>query len=57
MINLFNYIRRASSETNIGATPLGGRNPIRIQSMTNTVNAGYISLRVSTIFPMLASSL
>lgn len=37
MINLFNYIRRASSETNIGATPLGGRNPIRIQSMTNTV--------------------
>ncbi len=37
MIDLFNYIRRASSETNIGATPLGGKNPIRIQSMTNTV--------------------
>ena len=37
MIDLFNYIRRASSETNIGATPLGGQNPIRIQSMTNTV--------------------
>ena len=37
MINLFNYTRRRSSETNIGATPLGGNNPIRIQSMTNTV--------------------
>ena len=37
MIDLFNYIRRASSEVHIGATPLGGKNPIRIQSMTNTV--------------------
>lgn len=37
MINLFNYSRRKSSEVNIGATPLGGENPIRIQSMTNTV--------------------
>lgn len=37
MIDLFNYIRRESSEVNIGATPLGGNNPIRIQSMTNTV--------------------
>ena len=37
MIDLFNYIRRISSETNVGATPLGGANPIRIQSMTNTV--------------------
>lgn len=37
MINLFNYTRRRSSETNVGATPLGGENPIRIQSMTNTV--------------------
>lgn len=37
MIDLFNYTRRRSSETNIGATPLGGDNPIRIQSMTNTV--------------------
>lgn len=34
--NLFNYSRRISSEVNIGAVPLGGRNPIRIQSMTNT---------------------
>lgn len=37
MTNLFNYFRRASNEVNIGATPLGGSNPIRIQSMTNTV--------------------
>ncbi len=37
MMNLFNYVRRSSSETNVGATPLGGQNPIRIQSMTNTV--------------------
>ena len=37
MIDLFNYIRRASNEVNVGATPLGGNNPIRIQSMTNTV--------------------
>lgn len=37
MIDLFNYSRRKSSEVNIGATPLGGENPIRIQSMTNTV--------------------
>lgn len=37
MTDLFNYTRRTSSETNVGATPLGGDNPIRIQSMTNTV--------------------
>ncbi len=37
MIDLFNYTRRISSEVNVGATPLGGNNPIRIQSMTNTV--------------------
>lgn len=36
-MDLFNYSRRESSEVNIGATPLGGNNPIRIQSMTNTV--------------------
>lgn len=36
MTDLFNYSRRRSSEVNIGATPLGGENPIRIQSMTNT---------------------
>lgn len=36
-MNLFNYVRRSSSETYVGATPLGGQNPIRIQSMTNTV--------------------
>lgn len=37
MTDLFNYSRRESSVVNIGATPLGGKNPIRIQSMTNTV--------------------
>ena len=35
-MNPFNYKRRQSSETRIGNTPLGGQNPIRIQSMTNT---------------------
>lgn len=34
--DLFNYSRRASSESKIGITALGGNNPIRIQSMTNT---------------------
>jgi (E)-4-hydroxy-3-methylbut-2-enyl-diphosphate synthase len=32
---LFNYKRRKSSEVCIGNTPVGGENPIRIQSMTN----------------------
>lgn len=36
-MDLFNYSRRRSSVVNIGATPLGGDYPIRIQSMTNTV--------------------
>lgn len=36
MPNYFNYTRRRTHEVNIGATPLGGDNPIRIQSMTNT---------------------
>lgn len=35
-MDLFNYSRRETSEVNIGATPMGGFNPIRIQSMTNT---------------------
>jgi (E)-4-hydroxy-3-methylbut-2-enyl-diphosphate synthase len=35
-MDLFNYSRRKSSVVNIGATPLGGSNPIRIQSMVNT---------------------
>ncbi|MDM8161167.1 (E)-4-hydroxy-3-methylbut-2-enyl-diphosphate synthase [Labilibaculum sp. K2S] len=34
--DLFNYSRRISSESKIGNTALGGTNPIRIQSMTNT---------------------
>ncbi|NPD90861.1 4-hydroxy-3-methylbut-2-en-1-yl diphosphate synthase [Xylanibacter muris] len=36
MTDLFNYKRRESSEVNVGGTPLGGNNPIRIQSMTTT---------------------
>ena len=32
----FQYKRRKSSEVFIGNTPLGGDNPIRVQSMTNT---------------------
>jgi len=36
-MDLFNYSRRQANEVNIGATPMGGTNPIRIQSMTNTV--------------------
>lgn len=35
-MNLFNYSRRETSEVNVGATPMGSSNPIRIQSMTNT---------------------
>lgn len=35
-VDLFNYFRRESLEVNVGAVPLGGSNPIRIQSMTNT---------------------
>lgn len=35
-MDYFNYKRRKSSETKIGDIPLGGENPIRIQSMTNT---------------------
>ena len=31
----FNYSRRKSSAVQIGNTPLGGENPIRIQSMAN----------------------
>jgi len=34
--DLFHYCRRKSSTVRIGNTPLGGSNPIRIQSMTNT---------------------
>lgn len=36
MVDLFNYRRRESSAVNVGATPLGGDNPVRIQSMTTT---------------------
>lgn len=36
MTSIFNYRRRRSSEVEIGNIPLGGGNPIRIQSMTST---------------------
>ena len=35
-INLFNYSRRPTHQVNVGATPLGGDNPVRVQSMTTT---------------------
>ena len=35
-MDLFNYSRRETTEVNIGATPMGGNNPSRIQCMTNT---------------------
>ncbi len=35
-MDLFNYARRETTVVNVGDTPLGGNNPIRIQSMTNT---------------------
>lgn len=36
-MDLFDYQRRETCEVQIGSTPLGGQNPIRVQSMTNTV--------------------
>ncbi len=36
MIDLFNYERRKSFVTHVGALDMGGDNPIRIQSMTTT---------------------
>ncbi|MFA4182798.1 4-hydroxy-3-methylbut-2-en-1-yl diphosphate synthase [Xylanibacter rodentium] len=36
MIDLFNYSRRKASVVNVGNTPLGGDNPVRVQSMTTT---------------------
>ena len=35
-MDLFNYRRRATSEVRVGDTPMGGDNPIRVQSMTTT---------------------
>lgn len=35
-MNLYNYARRHSSVTKVGATEIGGGNPIRLQSMNNT---------------------
>lgn len=36
MTDLFNYRRRQTVEVQVGGTPLGGDNPIRVQSMTTT---------------------
>ena len=36
-MDIFNYSRREATEVYVGGTPLGGTNPIRVQSMTNTV--------------------
>ena len=35
-MDLFNYSRRLAHEVYVGAVPMGGQNPIRLQSMTNT---------------------
>lgn len=35
-MDYFNYSRRQTSVVYVGATPMGGANPIRLQSMTNT---------------------
>lgn len=35
-MDLFNYRRRNTHEVHVGNVPLGGQNPIRVQSMTNT---------------------
>ncbi len=44
MIELFNYQRRQSSEVSVGNIGIGGRNPIRVQSMatvdTNNTEGG-----------------
>ena len=42
-IDLFNYRRRQTSVTNVGNTPMGGDNPIRIQSMTTTPTADTVA--------------
>lgn len=36
MIDIFNYTKRVSDEIHIGNVCMGGKNPIRVQSMTNT---------------------
>ncbi|MCI6671616.1 MAG: 4-hydroxy-3-methylbut-2-en-1-yl diphosphate synthase [Prevotella sp.] len=36
MIDLFNYERRKSTITHVGALNIGGDNPVRVQSMTTT---------------------
>ena len=36
-MDYFNYSRREASLVQVGATPMGGACPVRIQSMTNTV--------------------
>ena len=47
-MNDFNYRRRHSSTVQIGNVPLGGDNPIRIQSMTSTSTVSYTHLTLPT---------
>ena len=49
-MDLFNYTRRESSEGQIGCTPLGGDNPIRVQSMTTTATTDTRSLKRKRVF-------
>ncbi len=52
--DLFNYSRRHSNEVKIGNTPLGGENPIRVQSMANT-NTNDIDASVKQAIGMIES--
>ncbi|MBR6286025.1 MAG: 4-hydroxy-3-methylbut-2-en-1-yl diphosphate synthase [Bacteroidaceae bacterium] len=36
-MDIFNYSRRATSQTHVGAITIGSDSPVRVQSMTNTV--------------------
>lgn len=60
-MDLYNYHRRKSSIVEIGDTPMGGNNPIRIQSMTNTstldtekvsLNASLLSMPEPTMYAL-----
>ena len=37
MTDLFNYTRRETWEVNVGGVPMGGDNPIRVQSMATVL--------------------
>jgi (E)-4-hydroxy-3-methylbut-2-enyl-diphosphate synthase len=50
-MDLFNYARRESKVVNVGNVPMGGDNPVRLQSMTNT-NTNDTEACVSQIYRM-----